>query len=144
MIAGLPTHHEPPSFTTDSFYLYSPKMEGWVKTPGNKTKFNKFVALCKEKLPYGFWHEDWDMAMSMAVSHYICITDKTYAQSIDADAAVGGVMGSRSIGDISYSYSLEKTMADNPAYTFWYQTGFGRALVSMSLNRGYVGMLVAT
>ena len=80
--------------------------------------------------------------MSLAIAHYICITDPDYVQAIDADTAIGGVMSNRSVGGVSYQYDLDKTMNDNQAYKFWQRTGYGNQLLNLSCAKGWIGILV--
>lgn len=143
-VYGVPGTSKPPKpFTKTHFGIYCPKLKDWVDDEVNNEAFNEFVSICEGTLPYSYWGNEYNMAMALAVAHYICITDPTFVQSVGADAATGGVMSSRSVDSISYSYETDKTFEDNPAYKFWYQTGYGRQLVAMSLKRGWVGIIVA-
>ena len=141
-IIGLPNTATNPEFTRETFSIFIPKLKEWVHDTSNADKWNKFVDICNHKINIGFWGEDWEYAFSLAVAHYICITDPCYVESIGADTASGGVMGSRSVGGVNYSYDLSKTMNDNQAYKFWCRTGYGNELVTLSCNRGWVGILV--
>lgn len=143
-IYGIPSATQPEKeFTKQQFCIYCPKLRDWVNDEVNETAYNEFVSIGKNTLNYGYWGNEYNMAMSMLIAHYICITDPDYVQSVGADSATGGVMSSRSIDSISYSYETERTFESNPAYKFWYQTGYGRQLVAMSLKRGWVGILVS-
>lgn len=143
MIYGFPTAVKNPEYSKEIFATYIPKLKEWAYDENHTEQFNKFVDICGQKINYGFWQEDWEYAISLAIAHYICITDIDYVQSVGADVASGGVMSSRSVGGISYSYDLSRTMNDNPAYKFWQRTGYGNQLVALSSNRGWVGVLVA-
>lgn len=141
-ITGLPSKRQNPEFDKSTFAIYCPKLKEWVYDPCNDTLYKEIVEMCNAKVNYAHFLEDWKYAFSLAVAHYICTMDPQYVQAIGADTASGGVMGSRSVGNMSYSYDLDKMMAENPAYKFWFQTGYGRQLVNLSLNRGWVGVLV--
>ena len=141
-VQGLPTAGNNPEFSADTFSIYCPKLKEWVKDPNNASAFTKFVDICNSKILYSYYLEDWEYAFSLAVAHYICITDTNYVQAIGADTAVGGVMSSRSVGGINYSYDLDKTMNDNPAYKFWQRTGYGNQLVALTNAKGWLGILV--
>lgn len=142
-ICGLPPTTTNPKFDNVTFSIYCPLLKEWAYNEQNSAAFNKFVEICSSKLSYAYYLEDWEYAMSLAVAHYICITDANYVQAIDADPAVGGVMGSRSIGNITYNYDLDKTFEDNLAYKFWNRTGYGRQLVALSNAKGWLGIIVA-
>lgn len=143
-IFGISTPSKPPKkFNREIFGIYCPKLKDWVHDSSNTEAFDEFVTICEGTLPYSYWGNEYNMAMSLAVAHYICITDPMFVQAVGADSATGGVMNSRSVDSISYSYETDKTFEDNPAYKFWYQTGYGRQLVAMSLKRGWVGIIVA-
>lgn len=143
MICGFPTPGKNPEYSKETFATYIPKLKEWVYDSAHDEQFNKFVSICGEKINIGYWQEDWEYAMSLAVAHYICITDIDYVQAIDADPSNGAVMSGRGIGGINYSYDLSRTMNDNQAYKFWQRTGYGTQLVALSCNRGWVGVIVA-
>ena len=140
---GIPECITAPEFTTETFLTFIPKMKGFVDAPENDGMVKKFIDICAKKLNYGYWLEEWEYAMSLAVAHYICITDPRFAQSINADTSSGGVMTNRSIGDINYSYDIDKTLNDHSAYKFWNSTGYGRQLVNLAEARGYLGIIIS-
>lgn len=143
MIYGLPNQVESPRYTLKTFCTYIPKLKEWASNKQNTEVFKKFVDKCKAQFNYSYWLEDWEFAVSLGVAHYIVLTNPEFAQSAGADAVAGGVMTARNAGGLSYQYDIGKTMIDNPAYAFWYRTGYGTILVSMSLSRGYLGMLIS-
>lgn len=144
MIIGLPNQVKPPRYTLKTFCKYIPKLKEWACNPDNKLIFREFVDKCKAQFNYSYWLEDWGFAVSLGVAHYACITDPSLAQSVGADTVAGGVMTSRQVGGISYSYDTSLTMEHNPGYEFWYRTGYGTALVQLSRARGWFGMLIST
>lgn len=139
---GLPPIGKNPEFSKETFCIYCPKLKEWVYDASNETKYNKFVDICNQKINYAYFLEDWEYAFSLAIAHYICITDEEYTQAIGADTATGGVMSSRSVGGVSYSYELSKTMGDNPAYKFWARTGYGNQLINLASTIGWIGVFV--
>ena len=140
---GIPDCVDAPEFTKETFLAFIPKMKLYLEKDGGEATYNKFVEVCKQKLNYGYWLEEWEYAMSLAVAHYICSTDPVFAQSVNADTASGGVMSSRSVGDINYQYDIDKTLNDHPTYKFWNTTGYGRQLVNLSQARGYLGIIIS-
>ena len=143
-LIGLPTGGKVEDVPFDTFKAFVPKMANYCDDKDRAASFEIFKKKSMERLNPGFWGEEWDHAVSLCIAHYICITDPHYAQSVDADSAVGGVMSSRSIGGIDYSYDIDKTIANNPAYLWYNKSGYGVALVALSLTRGYVGMVIGT
>ena len=141
-IQGLPTPGQNPEFSKETFSIFCPKLTEGVNDSNNEQAYNKFLEICNTKILYSYFIDDWEYAMSLAIAHYICITDTNYVQAIGADTAVGGVMSSRSVGGVSYTYDLDKTMNDNPAYKFWQRTGYGNQLIALSSAKGWVGILV--
>lgn len=141
-ITGLPSKGSNPTFEKRTFGLYCPKLKEWADDPANAELWDEIVEICNVKVSYKHFLEDWKYAFSLAIGHYICTMDPQYVQAIGADTVSGGVMSSRSVGNINYSYDVDKTIAENPAYKFWLQTGYGRQLVNLTLNRGWVGVLV--
>lgn len=137
---GIPTPTTPPEYKVEDFKLYIPKLAWYPGDRENKPLFNKAVEKMKNRLNYSYWLEDWDEAMSLAVAHFIIITDPRFAQSTDGDATAGGVMGSRTVGGVSYSYDLDFYLEKNVGYDYWNITGYGRRLVSLSNARGRIGV----
>ncbi len=142
MVQGLVPPATDTAFDAATFSIYCPLLKEWAYDENNAAAFAKFVNICGQKISYNYYLEDWEYAMSLAVAHYICITDPNYVQAIGADPAVGGVMSSRSIGNITYTYETDKTFNDNQAYAFWNRTGYGRQLVALSSAKGWIGILV--
>lgn len=142
IIHGIPPAGTNPVFNRSKFYTYCPKLKEWVADPQNNTAYKEFVKICNSKISYAYYADDWDYAMSLAIAHYICITNPDYVQAIGADTTVGGVMSSRSVGGVSYTYDLDKTMNDNQAYKFWQRTGYGNQLINLSASKGWIGILV--
>lgn len=141
-IRGIPSIGKNPQFDKRTFGHFCPKLKEWADDPCHAELWDEIVEICNSKVNYAHFLEDWKYAFSLAVAHYICTMDPQYVQAIGADAVSGGVMTSRSVGNMSYSYDVDKTIAENPAYKFWLQTGYGRQLVNLSLNRGWVGVIV--
>jgi hypothetical protein len=141
-VYGLPTIGKNPEFDKATFSIFVPKLKDWIYEPANEQAYQKFLDICNNKINKSVFGDDWEMAMSYAIAHYICITDPMYVQAVDGDTAVGGIMSSRSVNGLSYSYDLDKTITTNPAYNFWLRTGYGTQLVNLILAHGWVGVLV--
>lgn len=139
---GLPILTQNPEFSKATFSVYCPKLKEWVNDVNNHDAYNKFYELCNNKINYGFYGDDWEYALSLAIAHYICITDIDYVQAIGADPVVGGVMSSRSVDGISYSYDVNRTSIDHDAYKFWARTGYGNQLINLAESIGRVGVLI--
>ena len=140
MLNGIPDPVTPPEFSVEKFKLYIPKLKWWVENSENNSLYQLAVEKMRNRLNYSYWLEDWEEAMSLAVAHFIIITDPRFAQSTDSDATAGGVMKSRSVAGISYDYDIEYYVPKNTGYEAWVTTGYGRRLVALSLQRGYVGI----
>lgn len=140
MLVGLPRAQEGPAVTVDTFKTFVPNLQSYVEA--NKGSFEKFNEMLRKKLNYTYWGDDWELALSLAIAHYLCITNPALPQSIDSDSTAGGVMSSRSVDKMNYSYETNKTMSDHPSARFWNQTGYGRALFTLSESRGYIGMFI--
>lgn len=151
MMYGMPAPVTQPEFKVDTFKLFIPKLAWYVSgeaincpqqgMEGNIDLYNKGVEIMSKKLNYGYWLEDWEQAMSLAVAHFIVTTDPMFTQSTDSDSTAGGVMGSRSVSGVSYNYDLDYFMAKNTGYEYWNYSGYGRMLVSLSNQRGWIGWL---
>lgn len=140
MLNGIPDPTTPPEFSKDTFKLYIPKLRWYVEDDANQKLYELAVNKMKMRLNYSYWLEDWEEAMSLAVAHFILITDPRFAQSTDGDATAGGVMKSRSVAGVSYDYDIEYYVPKNTGYEYWNTTGYGRRLSALSLQRGFIGI----
>lgn len=140
MIVGAPPISSGNKLDIETFCKYIPKLAGYARA--NTDTFESFAEVCRNQLNHTVWADIWEYALSLATAHYICITDPASNQAIGSDTVAGGVMSSRSIDKISYTYETDKTIKTHDAYLFWNQTGYGRALYSLSLTRGYIGMFI--
>lgn len=140
MLVGLPKAESGPPLDIKTFYLYVPNLQSYVEA--NKKTFELFNEKLRKQLNYGYWKEDWEFALSLAIAHYIAITNPNLPQSLDNDSAAGGVMTSRSVDKITYSYDIDKYMSDHSSARFWNLTGYGRTLFTLSESRGYIGMFI--
>ena len=142
MMVGIPDPIEPPVVSIDTVTTYIPRLRDYLKDRQHKKIYALAEKQMKQKLNYGYWLDEYEHAFSLAVAHFICITDPVFAQAASNDSTAGGVQSSRNIGGISYQYDTGKTMSDNPAYHYWNQTGYGRQLVALANSRGYLGMII--
>lgn len=140
---GIPDPVTPPEYRVEIFKLYIPKLKWWVEDTNNTELYNLAVSKMRQKLNYSYWQEEWEEAMSLAVAHFIIITDPRFAQSTDADTTAGGVMRSRNISGVSYDYDIDYYVSKNTGYGYWNQTGYGRRLVELSNQRGWLGIFTS-
>lgn len=147
---GIPQPTQPPEFDVETFKLFIPKLAWYVSGEeidcpqglrGNIALYNKAVEIMKNKLNYGYWLEEWEEAMSLAVAHFIIITDPMFSQSTDADSTAGGVMRSRSVAGVSYDYDIEYYIDNNIGSKYWNTTGYGRRLIDLMNSRGWIGVI---
>lgn len=140
MIVGLPDAKSGPAVELETFYKYIPNLKSYVEA--NKDIFNMYNEKCRTQLNYTYWGNDWEFALSLAIAHYMCITNPSLPQGLGNDSAAGGVMSSRSVDKINYSYDTSKYMSDHQSAHFWNLTGYGRTLFTLSEARGYIGMFI--
>lgn len=143
MLNGIPDPITPPEFDINKFKLYIPKLKWWVEDSENTDLYNLAVEKMKSRLNYSYWMEEWEEAMSLAVAHFIIITDPRFAQSTDADATAGGVMKSRSVANVSYDYDIEYYLEKNIGYGYFNTTGYGRRLIALANSRGWIGIFTS-
>ena len=142
---GIPAPTTPPEFKIDDFKLFIPKLKWYPgESADNLALYNKAVEKMRMKLNYSYWQEEWDEAMSLAVAHFIITTDPRFAQSTDSDTTAGGVMRSRTVAGMSYSYDIDYYVPKNTGYEYWVTTGYGRRLVALSNARGWVGVFIGS
>lgn len=131
-----------PGLTPETFKTFIPALADYIETGSNMEAFKLYRDICKNSLQYAYWSDMYLYAMSLAVAHYLTISNPDSAHRVSADATAGGVMSNRSVGNINYTYDTNKTMKENNAYMFWNRTGYGQTLVALSLSRGFVPFIV--
>lgn len=142
---GLPNPVEPPPFSEEDFKIYIPKLAWVLKENSLRPLLDKAIKKSQERLNAGIWQTDYDEAICLAVAHFVVQTLPDYAQSTDAESVVGGVMTQRQVGAVSYNYDIDYTMpmgAKDGWASYWLGTGYGRRLVNLAMNRGFVGLIV--
>lgn len=141
---GLPTPTDPPIFSESDFKIYIPKLAFILKDDSSRPLLDKAIKKSQERLNATILGTDYDEAICLAVAHFLVQTMPAFAQATDSDQVVGGVMTQRNIGQVSYSYDIDYTMpmgAKDGSWAYWLTTGYGRRLVSLVLNRGFVGLI---
>lgn len=63
------------------------------------------------------------------VAYYLVVDLKN--SSVGINGAYQGVVSSKSVGDVSESYSIPKWMLDNPMYSMFAQNGYGLKYLSL-------------
>lgn len=137
---GIPAPSAPPEFKLERFKIYIPKLAWYCDDKENRPLYELAVEKMSKRLNYSYWLEDWEEAMSLAVAHFIIITDPRFAQATGEDATAGGVMKSRSVGNLSYDYDIDYYLPKSTGYEYWITTGYGRRLAALSLQRGFIGV----
>lgn len=142
---GLTQPTTPPPFSEEDFKIYIPKLAWILKEKSKRPLLDKAIQKMQSRLNAAILQDDYDEAICLAVAHFLVQTLPEYAQSTDAAAEVGGVMSSRTVGSVSYNYDIDYTMpmaAKEGWAAYWLTTGYGRRLVTLVLNRGFVGLIV--
>ena len=142
---GLPSPETPPKFNKKIFRILIPKLAWILDDASQRPLLDMAIKKNQERLNYSILQTDYDEALCLAVAHFIVQTLPQSAQSTDNAVEVGGVMSSRTVGSLSYSYDIDYTMpagAKDGSWGYWLTTGYGRRLVTLVLNRGFVGMIV--
>lgn len=141
---GLPQPTTPPPFSEADFEIYIPKLSWVLKDASKRPLLDKAIKKMQARLNATILQDDYDEAICLAVAHFLVQTLPEYAQSTDAAAEVGGVMPRRTVGSVSYDYDIDYTMpmhAKDGWAAYWLTTGYGRRLVTLVLNRGFVGLI---
>jgi len=142
---GLPPPTEPPAFSEEDFKIYIPKLAFVLKEKSLRPTLDKAIKKSQERLNANILQTDYDEAICLAVAHFLVQTLPQFAQSTDSDSVVGGVMSSRTIGSVSYNYDIDYAMpmgAKDGSWSYYLTTGYGRRLVNLVMNRGFVGLIV--
>lgn len=141
---GLPQPTEPPTFKEEDFRIYIPKLAWVLDEKSLRPLLDKAIEKMQSRLNAAYWGEDYDEAICLAVAHFLVQTLPSYAQSTDSETVVGGVMSQRSVGSVNFNYDIDYTMplnANTGLYGYWLTSGYGRRLVNLSINRGFVGLI---
>lgn len=142
---GLPQPTEPPPFSKEDFKIYIPKLAWVLEEESLRPLLDKAIKKSQERLNAALLQTDYDEAICLAVAHFLVQTLPDFAQSTDAESVVGGVITARTVGDVSFNYDIDYTMpmgAKDGWASYWLSTGYGRRLVNLVMNRGFVGLIV--
>lgn len=143
-IFGMPAYQEPPTpYTVDTFKIYMKEFVDYLQQNDHMLLYNECYNICKTKINYGYFLEEYNLAMSLAIAHYISTLDPESTQAVGQDPLMGTVMSSLSVGGMSYNYDSSNVMWSGETHKFWNTTGYGRALCALAESRPRIPFIVA-
>ena len=150
-ILGININKKNPEFTYLDFLVWMPQYSNFLNTEEGQLYFEKLYKLCNSKIFYSIYGNDWELAMSYAIAHYLTlISNQLQAPSgsklneIAGGGTYKGVLSSASVGNFSKQYDLDKTMNDKEEAKFWNQTSYGAALMSLLASKPISSIFVVT
>lgn len=108
-----------------------------------------YISLCNSMLSYEMYGDSWKMAMALAIAHYLTMDLMTREDSADpsvqsivakAKGAIG-MLTSKSVGDVSASYSTEY-LQSLTSWGTWNLTIYGQQFATLAKLVGKAGMYV--
>lgn len=134
-----------PEYTVDQFFGTFPQFSELV----NPESIIEYICLCNSMISYDLYGCAWKRAMSLAIAHFVTLDLMTQDNSGNPTAAsvvakakgAIGVLTSKSVGDVSASYSTEYLQSLN-SWGTWNLTIYGQQFASLAKLMGKAGMYV--
>lgn len=138
-----------PPFTADEFKKMYPQFFGQDQQliPEEVLEmFLQFAHSCVKKARY---HGAWEYCISLFVAHFLTLymqsmVDPEYADATSVIAAgqSKGLLASKSVEGVSYSYDFSTAMQDLDGWAAWKLTTYGTQFATMAKMYGMGGMAV--
>lgn len=121
--------NEPSPFTEFSIARVLQKRLKLIQvTPIRTSEENKsFLVFSKKKL------QEVHLAYLYLTAHYLVLDIDTAFQGVNGKGS--SIAISRSVGNVSESYSVPKIYADNPYIEYFYKTPYGQKYISLAINK---------
>jgi hypothetical protein len=134
-----------PPFTLDDFKAMYPQFQGGAVPD---TMLSVFLELADKAINIARWRAYWQLAMGLFIAHFATLW-ATSTGDPDSDAAgviaagqARGLMASKSVDSVSYSYDYATSMTDLNGWAAWKLTTFGTQLATIAKMAGKGGMQV--
>ena len=109
----------------------------------------EYICLCNSMLSYDLYGCAWKRAMSLAIAHFLTLdlmtqdtsSNPTVASIVAKAKGAIGVLTSKSVGDVSASYSTDYLQSLN-SWGTWNLTIYGQQFASLAKLMGKAGMYV--
>lgn len=133
-----------PDYTTDDFLGTYPQF-----SVANPKSIEDYICLCNGMLSKELYGCAWKRAMSLAIAHFLTLdlmtqdtsANPTVASIVAKAKGAIGVLTSKSVGDVSASYSTDYLQSLN-SWGTWNLTIYGQQFASLAKLMGKAGMYV--
>lgn len=150
-IVGIYTDRKNPEFTKCDFTLWMPQFTKFLDTDQGDKYFNKLYTLANSKIFKSIYGEDWELAMSYCIAHYLTIIARQMEapagsdlMSIAGGGVQKGVMSNATVGSFNVTYSLDQTNISEDEAKFWNQTSYGAQLMALLKTKSVASIMVVT
>lgn len=135
-----------PAFSVSDFRAAYPQ---FTATVVSDNQVQEYITLCNSMISYDLYGDAWKRAMSLAIAHFITMdlmtqdtsTTPTVASIVAAAKGAIGMLTSKSVGDVSASYSTDYLETLN-SWGTWNLTIYGQQFASLAKLMGKAGMYV--
>ena len=150
-IIGIITNKKNPPFSIDDFVFWMPQFKKFLNTTDGQKYFDKLYKLVDNKIFYSIYGNDWELAMSYAIAHYLTlISNQEGNPSGDTLAGIAGggvhkgILSSAGVGGFNKQFDLSKTIYDADEALFWNQTSYGGSLMALLKTKAIPSIMVVT
>lgn len=150
-LIGTQINTKNPDFTECDFTFWMPQFKKYIATSEGKKAFDKLYTLCNKKVLYSIFGTDWELAISLAIAHYLTLIASQLqtpaGDSLEGIAGGGttkGVLSSMTVGSFSKTYDISKTMSDEDEAKFWNQTSYGQQYYALLKTKAIPTIFVVT
>lgn len=130
-----------PPFTIRDMKMIQPGFKRYLDTAAGIYNFEMFLEMAHEAVFHSMWSSQWKLGMSLFIAHHLVLAAQdASAGSRQGDTLAGvasmgsggGVLTSWSVGEISKSFDISKTMVgESPDSAYWNLTKFGIRFYSL-------------
>ena len=150
-ILGIYLNRNNPEFTKEDFLFWMPQFTKFLDTDDGDKYFQKIYKLVNNKIFEKIYGTDWELAMSLAIAHYLTIIGNQIQSpsgsslaTIAGGGVTKGVIQSATIGGFSKTYDLDRSMISSDDAIWWNQTSYGAQLMALAKTKAIPSIMVVT
>lgn len=135
-----------PAYTVSDFRTAFPQFTQQIVSDDSVAEY---ITLCNSIISYEMYGDQWKRCMSLAIAHFVTMdlmtrdasATPTVAGIVSAAKGAIGMLTSKSVGDVSASYSTEY-LSSLTSWGTWNLTIFGQQFAALAKLMGKAGMYV--
>lgn len=125
-----------PEYTLESFFAVYPQFKGLTELPD--AIIEMYIGLANACVSYKIWKKQWQIGMALFIAHFCTVHLMSYvpegatAREVLASGQMKGLLGSKSVGDVSVSYDFSLATQNVSDWGQFNLTMFGNQFVALA------------